>query len=52
MEKNMLNFIIREDGTETLEMLIVAAIAAGLVAVVVLLKDKFVETAKSTTTGL
>ena len=52
MKNKALNFITNEIGAETFEMLIITAIAAGLVAVVFLLKDKFVETAKSTTAGL
>lgn len=52
MNKNIMRFTGEETGAETLEMLIVTAVVAGLVAVVFLLRDKFVETAKSTTTGL
>lgn len=52
MKNRMKQFTVEETGAETLEMLIVTAVVAGLVAVVFLLRDKFVETAKSTTTGL
>lgn len=52
MQNKIACFIVDDNGAETLEMLIITAIAAGLVAVVFLLKNKFVETAKSTTAGL
>lgn len=52
MKKRITDLIIKEDGTETLEMLIVTAVTAGLIGLIIYMKDKFVSTARKTTTGL